>query len=42
LYGYLMSVLRREPVVLPPDTVAYLRAEQRAKMRRLLRLDRAS
>jgi poly-beta-1,6-N-acetyl-D-glucosamine synthase len=42
LYGYLMSALRREPVVLPPDTVAYLRAEQRAKMRRLLRLDRAS
>ncbi len=36
LAGYLEGVLRRQPVVLPPATVRYLRAEQREKLKRLL------
>jgi len=38
LAGYLESVLRRQPIVLPPETVRYLRVEQREKLKRLLRL----
>lgn len=37
LLGYLESVIRKEPIVLPPDVVAGLRAEQRRKMLRLFR-----
>jgi glycosyltransferase involved in cell wall biosynthesis len=33
--GYLISLLRRQPVVLPPEVVTYLRAEQRAKLKRV-------
>jgi len=36
LGGYLMSVVRRRPIVLPPDAVSYLRAEQREKLRSML------
>ena len=35
--GYLNSMLRRQPVVLPPEVVAYLRSEQRAKLKRMFR-----
>ena len=38
LYGYMASAARREPVVLPDDAIAYLRAEQRHKLLRTLRL----
>jgi glycosyltransferase involved in cell wall biosynthesis len=38
LAGYLEGVLRRQPVVLPPETVRYLRGEQREKLKRLLPL----
>jgi len=37
LAGYLSSVLKRSPVVAPPDVVRYLRAEQRRKLLALLR-----
>ncbi len=37
LYGYLKSVINRAPIVLPPDVVQYLRAEQRSKLIRFLR-----
>jgi poly-beta-1,6-N-acetyl-D-glucosamine synthase len=40
LYGYIGSALRREPVVLPEDAIAYLRDEQRRKMLRTLGLGR--
>ena len=38
LLGYLCSMIRRQPVVLPSEVVAYLRGEQRTKLRQLLRL----
>ncbi|HYG36029.1 MAG TPA: glycosyltransferase family A protein [Clostridia bacterium] len=38
LLGFLGSMLRRRPVVLPPEAVQYLRAEQNQKLKRLLRL----
>lgn len=40
LYGYMVSAARREPVVLPDDAIAYLRAEQRHKLLRTLGLGR--
>ena len=40
LYGYMASAARREPVVLPDDAIAYLRAEQRHKLLRTLGLGR--
>ncbi len=40
--GYLNSMLRRQPVVLPPEVVAYLRAEQRTKLKRVFRLGAGS
>ena len=36
LYGYLKGMISRNPIVLPPDVVLYLRAEQRSKLMRLL------
>ena len=36
-YGYLISVLRRQPMVLPPDVVKYLRTEQNMKILQMLR-----
>jgi poly-beta-1,6-N-acetyl-D-glucosamine synthase len=36
LLGYLCSMIRRQPVVLPSEVVAHLRAEQRTKLKRLL------
>lgn len=38
LFGYVSAMLAREPVLLPPETVRYLRSEQRHKLRRVLRL----
>jgi glycosyltransferase involved in cell wall biosynthesis len=35
LYGYMDSVLRRRPLLLPEDVVAYLRAEQRQRLKAL-------
>lgn len=37
LFGYLVGMIRGNPVVLPPDVVGYLRAEQRGKLTRLLK-----
>jgi biofilm PGA synthesis N-glycosyltransferase PgaC len=37
LYGYFKGVVNRAPIVLPPDVVRYLRAEQRCKLIRLLK-----
>lgn len=42
LFGYFRSLLMREPIVLPPDVVQFLRAEQRAKLHRLLKGSRAA
>ena len=39
-YGYLSSLLRGEPVLLPPDVVRYLRAEQRGKLLGAIKLSR--
>ncbi len=36
LYGFLQGMLKREPFVLPPEVVQYLRVEQRRKLRRKL------
>lgn len=36
LCGFVVSTLKREPLVMPPAEVRFLRAEQRAKVRRLL------
>jgi biofilm PGA synthesis N-glycosyltransferase PgaC len=36
LYGYLVSAARGDPLVLPRDTLAYLKHEQRGKLLRLL------
>ncbi|MBS0150534.1 MAG: glycosyltransferase family 2 protein [Nitrospira sp.] len=36
--GFLLGVLRREPLVLPPEAVRFLRTEQREKFMRNLRL----
>jgi len=36
LYGYLASAARRDPRVLPPDALRFLRDEQRRKLLRLL------
>jgi hypothetical protein len=36
LYGFLQGMLKREPLVLPPEVVQYLRVEQRGKLRRKL------
>jgi glycosyltransferase involved in cell wall biosynthesis len=36
LFGYLKGVITGSPLVLPPDVVRYLRAEQRGKLMRLL------
>jgi poly-beta-1,6-N-acetyl-D-glucosamine synthase len=36
LFGYLVGVVRGNPIVLPPDVVKYLRMEQRAKLMRFL------
>ncbi len=38
LYGYLASLFRGKPVMLPPDVVRYLRSEQRGKLARVLRV----
>jgi len=38
--GYLWSLLRREPVMLPQDVVNYLRSEQRTKVKQLFLLGR--
>jgi poly-beta-1,6-N-acetyl-D-glucosamine synthase len=42
LWGYLNAMARRNPVVLPPDVVAFLRSEQRAKLLELLRFGRSA
>ena len=36
LYGYLTSMMRGDPIALPPEAVRYLRAEQRSKLIELL------
>jgi glycosyltransferase involved in cell wall biosynthesis len=36
LYGYLKGLIKGNPIVLPPDVVLYLRAEQRSKLMRFL------
>ena len=36
LVGYLWSMIRREPIVLPPDVVQYLRTEHRTKLKQAL------
>lgn len=36
LYGFLQGLFKREPFVLPPEVVQYLRVEQRGKLRRKL------
>jgi hypothetical protein len=36
LFGFVTSVLERAPVVLPKETVRFLRAEQRRKLARLV------
>jgi hypothetical protein len=38
LIGYVGSVIKGGPVALPPEVVRFLRGEQRAKLRRALRL----
>lgn len=38
LYGYIKCTIIRREIVLPPEVVSYLRAEQRAKLKRTLRL----
>jgi glycosyltransferase involved in cell wall biosynthesis len=38
LYGYVNGMIRREPFALPKEIVAYLRREQRAKVRRVFGL----
>jgi biofilm PGA synthesis N-glycosyltransferase PgaC len=38
LFGYLESMFQRRPIVLPPETVRYLRAEQRQKLRQAFNL----
>jgi hypothetical protein len=35
--GYVKGLLKRSPILLPPDTVRYLRGEQQAKLRQQLR-----
>jgi biofilm PGA synthesis N-glycosyltransferase PgaC len=35
LYGFLQSMVRRRPILLPPDVVAYLRTEQRGRLMRI-------
>lgn len=44
LLGYFSAMVRRDPLLLPPDVVSYLRIEQRQKLLSLLRreTDRAS
>lgn len=37
LYGYFKGVITRDPIVLSPDVVQYLRSEQRGKIMRFLR-----
>jgi poly-beta-1,6-N-acetyl-D-glucosamine synthase len=37
LFGFVDSVVRRRPLLVPPEVVQYLRAEQRGKLRGLLR-----
>lgn len=41
-WGFLASKFSGEPIALPPDAVRYLRAEHRAKLKRLLHLSSAS
>ena len=36
IYGYLKAVIKGNPIVLPPDVVRYLRAEQRGKIMNVL------
>jgi hypothetical protein len=36
LIGYLWSMIRREPIVLPAEVVQYLRNEHRMKLKRTL------
>lgn len=36
LYGYFKGVINKSPIVLPPNVVQYLRAEQRSKLMRFL------
>ncbi|WP_340122714.1 glycosyltransferase family 2 protein [Methylobacter svalbardensis] len=36
LYGYFKGVIKKTPIVLPPNVVQYLRAEQRGKLMRYL------
>lgn len=38
LFGYIASMVRQHPVVLPAEIVNYLRTEQRAKLSRVFRL----
>jgi glycosyltransferase involved in cell wall biosynthesis len=40
LYGYANAAIHKDPILLPPDVVHYLRREQSGKLLRLLRLDR--
>lgn len=42
LSGYLGAMARRDPVVLPPEVVAYLRREHRTKLLKLFRLGGAA
>lgn len=41
-FGFFESMFRRRPVLLPPEVVRFLRAEQHGKLKRLLRLPRAA
>lgn len=36
VYAFISSIVKRSPVLLPPETVRFLRAEQRKKLKRLL------
>lgn len=38
LFGFLDSMIRRHPVILPPEVVHFLRSEQKQKLKRLFRL----
>jgi len=38
LCGFLDSMVRRHPIILPPEVVRFLRSEQKGKLKRLLRL----
>ena len=42
LFGFVESVIRRRPILLSPEAVRFLRAEQSFKIKRLLRLARSA